>query len=66
MWERTHGETVVADITDDYLTKFARDRRRGGAGGVTISIDLTYLGGVFECPERYLSQVVELGQAPPG
>lgn len=35
-------------MTDDYLTKFVRDRRKGGASGVTIGIDLTYLAGVFK------------------
>lgn len=48
MWEREHGDTAVVDITDDYLTKFVRDRRKAGTGGVTIGIDLTYLAGVFK------------------
>lgn len=47
-WCRNHGDVAVADITDDYLTKFVRDRRKGGASGVTIGIDLTYLAGVFK------------------
>jgi integrase len=47
-WQRDHGEVSVADITSDYLTDFVRKRRRAGASGVTISIDLTYLGGVFK------------------
>ncbi len=48
MWQRDHGHVSLADITSDYLTKFVRDRRRAGASGVTISIDLTYLSGVLK------------------
>lgn len=47
-WCRNHGDTPLADITDDYLTMFVRDRRKSGASGVTIGIDLTYLAGVFK------------------
>jgi hypothetical protein len=47
-WRRNHGDTSLADITDDYLTTFVRARRKGGASGVTIGIDLTYLAGVFK------------------
>jgi len=47
MWQRDHGHVTLADITSDYLTAFVRDRRRAGASGVTISIDLTYLANVF-------------------
>lgn len=32
-WRRGHGDVAVAGITDDYLTKFVRDRRKGGASG---------------------------------
>lgn len=48
VWKRDYGETTIAEITDDMLTKYIRDRRKGGAGGVTISVDLTYLTGVFK------------------
>lgn len=60
MWMRNHGDTVLADVTDDYLTKFIRDRRKGGAGGVTISIDLTYLGGVFKIAKELWKLPVSL------
>jgi polyhydroxyalkanoate synthesis regulator phasin len=33
----------LVDITSDYLTAFVRKRRKAGASGVTIAIDLTYL-----------------------
>lgn len=47
-WKKEYGDTKLSDITDDFLTKYVRDRRKGGAGGVTIGIDLTYLSGVFK------------------
>ena len=47
-WKRQHGEKKLSEITDDFLTKHVQDRRKGGAGGVTIGIELTYLSGVFK------------------
>jgi integrase len=48
MWQRNHGHVSLADITSDYLTAFVRSRRKAGASGVTISIDLTYLASVLK------------------
>jgi integrase len=42
------GAMPIAELTDDRLTKYVRDRRAGGAGGVTIGIDLSYLGAVYK------------------
>lgn len=42
------GELSLAEVTDDVLTKHVRDRRKGGASGVTINIELTYLGGILK------------------
>lgn len=47
-WQRSHGGVKLSEVTSDFLTQFVRDRRKGGAGGVTINIDLTYLAGVFK------------------
>lgn len=47
-WKREHGDVKLSDVTDDFLTSHVRSRRKGGAGGVTIGIDLTYLSGVFK------------------
>lgn len=47
-WKRVHGDKALSEVTDDFLTKHVRNRRRDGAGGVTIGIDLTYLSGVFK------------------
>jgi len=48
MWKNKHGDKTLDELTDEYLTKFVRERRKGGAGGVTISIDLTYLAAVLK------------------
>jgi len=47
MWERIHGDITLSQITDDFLTDHVRNRRKQNASGVTIAIDLTYLGGIF-------------------
>lgn len=47
-WKREHGDVSLSEITDDFLTRHVRNRRKGGAGGVTIGIDLTYLSSVFK------------------
>ena len=41
------GETALPHLTVDVLMHYIRERRARGAGGVTIGIDLTYLGGVL-------------------
>lgn len=46
-WSKLHGAAKLSEVTDDFLTKFVQRRRKAGAGGVTIAIDLTYLAGVF-------------------
>lgn len=53
MWKRDHGDVSLADVTDDFLTTFVRNRRKASqsgkpTSGVTIAIDLTYLAGVFK------------------
>lgn len=45
--KRSLGDLPLSDLTDDRLTKHILERRRE-AGGVTISIELTYLGGVLK------------------
>jgi integrase len=48
MLQEKLGEKTVAEIDADTINKFVDERRRAGAGGVTIGIDLTYLGGVLK------------------
>jgi integrase len=48
IWVRDHGELNLDELTADYLTTYVRSRRKAGASGVTISIDLTYLGSVLK------------------
>ena len=47
-WKAKHGDKTLAELDDDYLIGFVRDRRKGGASGITIGIDLTYLGNVLK------------------
>lgn len=42
------GDLNLSELTDDRLTRYVKDRRASGAGGVTINIDLTYLGTVLK------------------
>lgn len=60
MWKSQHGERTLDELTDEYLTKFVRDRRKGGAGGVTISIDLTYLAGMLKTAKELWNLPVTL------
>jgi integrase len=48
IWARDHGELSLDKLTADYLTTYVRNRYKAGASGVTISIDLTYIGGVLK------------------
>ncbi len=47
-WRTQYGTVKLSEVTDVFLTQFIRDRRKGGAGGVTINIDITYLATVFK------------------
>ena len=42
------GDLTMAKLTDDRLIRYVKDRMNEGTGGVTIAIDLTYLGGIFK------------------
>lgn len=59
-WVQNHGDKAPSELTDDYLTEFVRARRKGGAGGVTIAIDLTYLTGVFKTAKELWKMPVSL------
>jgi hypothetical protein len=48
IWVRDHGDLSLDKLTADYLTTYVRNRGKAGASGVTISTDLTYLGGVLK------------------
>lgn len=60
MWKNQHGDKTLDELTDEYLTKFVRERRKSGAGGVTISIDLTYLAGVLKTAKELWKLPVSL------
>jgi integrase len=54
------GDVKLADLNEDRLTKYVKDRRTAGAGGVTINIDLTYLGGMLKVAKRLWKMPVDL------
>jgi integrase len=41
------GNVPLSGLTAERLNEYVDGRRAGGAGGVTVSIDLTYIGGVL-------------------
>lgn len=60
-WVQNHGDKSLSELTDDYLTDFVRARRKGGASGVTIGIDLTYLAGVLKTAKELWKMPISLG-----
>jgi integrase len=46
------GDTLLPDLTVDRLTQHLQARQKAGAGGVTIAIDLTYLGSVLKAAKN--------------
>ncbi|KQV51376.1 site-specific integrase [Duganella sp. Root336D2] len=46
------GETLLPDLSVERLTQHLQARQRAGAGGVTIAVDLTYLGSVLKAAKN--------------
>ena len=42
------GSIPLSSLNADRLGKYVDQRRAGGAGGVTVGIDLTYIGGILK------------------
>jgi hypothetical protein len=42
------GSCPLAALNAERLNKYVDERRAGGAGGVTVGIDLTYIGGILK------------------
>jgi integrase len=42
------GSVPLSSLNADRLGKYVDQRRAGGAGGVTVGIDLTYIGGILK------------------
>lgn len=42
------GNVPLSALNADRLGKYVDQRRAGGAGGVTVGIDLTYIGGILK------------------
>ncbi|SIT43781.1 Phage integrase [Paraburkholderia piptadeniae] len=47
MLKRHMGSVTLASLNDDAIVAYAKRRAAMGAGGVTIGLELTYLGGVL-------------------
>ena len=50
--KRHLGELTMPELTGDALIDYVKDRKTAGAGGVTISIDLTYLASVLKAAKN--------------
>lgn len=57
------GETLLPDLTVERLTLHLQARQKEGAGGVTIAIDLTYLGSVLKAAKNLWRLPVDPGVA---
>lgn len=55
------GDTLLPNLTIERLTQFIQERQRAGAGGVTIAIDLTYLGSVLKAAKNLWRLPVDSG-----
>lgn len=44
----TLGSCPLSSLNAERLNKYVDERRAGGAGGVTVGIDLTYIGGILK------------------
>lgn len=42
------GSCPLSGLNAERLNKYVDERRAGGAGGVTVGIDLTYIGGILK------------------
>lgn len=55
------GKTALPDLTVDVLMRHVRERHAAGAGGVTIGIDLSYLGSLLKTAKNLWRLPVDLG-----
>lgn len=54
------GRHTIPGLTVDVLMEYVRARRAGGAGGVTIAIDLSYLCSLFKTAQNLFRLPVNL------
>lgn len=57
---KTIGHWTLDEFTDDNMTQFVKDRHEAGAGGVTIAVDLTYIGTVLRAAKTLAKVKVSL------
>ena len=53
------GSVPLSGLNADRLGKYVDQRRAGGAGGVTVGIDLTYIGGILKTASAIWKMPVE-------
>jgi integrase len=54
------GSATLSDVTVDRLTEHIRSRVLEGAGGVTIAIELTYLGSVYKAAKQLWKMPIDM------
>jgi len=50
--KRDLGKVMMADLTDSRILEYVDTRISSGAGGVTVSIDLTYIGQILKAAKH--------------
>lgn len=60
MLRESLGAKLVPALTVDVLMKYVRERHAAGAGGVTIGIDLSYLGSLLKTAKNLWRLPVDL------
>jgi len=58
--KREFNTLKVSELTEERLMQFVNDRLDSGAGGVTISIDLSYLATVYRAAKQLFKMPVDL------
>ncbi len=58
--KRDLGSVPMSKLTSERLNQYVSDRRAGGAGGVTVGIDLTYIGGALKIARSIWKMPVDL------
>lgn len=54
------GDVAMSKLTSERVTQYIAARRESGAGGVTVSVDLTYISGVLKVAKSIWKIPVDL------
>lgn len=58
-WRLSHGKLAISELTEDVLIKHVRERAKT-VSGVTIAIELTYLGGILRTAKELWRMPVDV------